>query len=87
MKASEKIKSFFAKIGHGVRSIFKKREKPSLSPTQSHLPEHGPVDENGREILMSLKNVDITFGKGDRAVKRSLLWANPVRARLQSDAR
>ena len=69
MKASEKIKSFFAKIGHGVRSIFKKREKPSLSPTQSHLPEHGPVDENGREILMSLKNVDITFGKGDKAVK------------------
>ena len=35
----------------------------------SHLPEHGPVDENGREILLSLKNVDITFGKGDNAVK------------------
>ena len=36
---------------------------------QSHLPEHGPVDENGREILLSLKNVDITFGKGDNAVR------------------
>lgn len=35
----------------------------------SHLPEHGPLDENGREILLSLKHVDITFGKGDSAVK------------------
>ena len=35
----------------------------------SHLPEHGPLDENGREILLSLKNVDITFGKGDNAVR------------------
>lgn len=35
----------------------------------SHLPEHGPLDENGREILLSLKNVDIKFGKGDKAVK------------------
>ncbi len=33
------------------------------------LPEHGPLDENGREILLSLKNVDITFGKGDAAVR------------------
>ena len=36
---------------------------------QSYLPEHGPVDEQGREILLSLKNVDITFGKGDNAVR------------------
>ncbi len=35
----------------------------------SRLPEHGPVDENGREVLLSLKNVDITFGKGDNAVR------------------
>ena len=35
----------------------------------AHLLEHGPIDENGREILLSLKNVDITFGKGDNAVK------------------
>ena len=35
----------------------------------STLPAHGPLDENGREILLSLKNVDITFGKGDSAVR------------------
>ena len=35
----------------------------------SHLPEHGPVDAEGREILLSLKNVDITFGKGEDAVR------------------
>ena len=35
----------------------------------SHLPEHGPLNENGREILLQLKNVDITFGKGDTAVR------------------
>ncbi|MGM9662314.1 MAG: ATP-binding cassette domain-containing protein [Oscillospiraceae bacterium] len=35
----------------------------------THLPEHGPLDENGKEILVSLKNVDITFGKGENAVK------------------
>ena len=35
----------------------------------STLPEHGPLDENGREILLSLKNVDITFGKGEDAVR------------------
>ncbi len=33
------------------------------------LPEHGPKAENGKEILLSVKNVDITFGKGDSAVK------------------
>ena len=37
--------------------------------TVKTLPEHGPIDENGREILLSLKNVDITFGKGDTAVR------------------
>jgi len=36
----------------------------------SRLPEHGPVDERtGKEILLSLKNVDITFGKGEDAVR------------------
>lgn len=35
----------------------------------SRLPEHGPIADNGREILLSLKNVDITFGKGDDAVR------------------
>ena len=28
-----------------------------------------PKDENGREILLSLRDVDITFGKGDSAVR------------------
>lgn len=37
--------------------------------TAAHLPEHGPVNEDGREILLSVKNIDITFGKGDDAVK------------------
>ncbi len=35
----------------------------------SRFPEHGPIAENGREILLSLKNIDITFGKGDNAVR------------------
>lgn len=41
----------------------------SANVKASHLPEHGPVDANGREILLSVKNLDITFGKGDNAVK------------------
>ena len=44
-------------------------EKPALSPTAAHLPEHGEIDENGRETILSLRNVDITFGKGDGAVR------------------
>ncbi len=32
-------------------------------------PAHGPKDADGREILLSLNNVDITFGKGDNAVR------------------
>ena len=40
-----------------------------MAKDMKHLPEHGPLDENGREILLSLKNVDITFGKGENAVK------------------
>lgn len=35
----------------------------------SHLPEHGPLGANGKEILLSIKDMDITFGKGDRAVR------------------
>ena len=35
----------------------------------AHLPEHGPIAENGREVLLSIKDVDITFGKGDSAVR------------------
>ncbi len=29
----------------------------------------GPIAENGKEILVSIKNIDITFGKGDNAVR------------------
>ncbi len=43
------------------------QEKNEVRATR--LPEHGPLDENGREILLSLKDVDITFGKGDTAVR------------------
>nr|WP_300818249.1 ATP-binding cassette domain-containing protein [uncultured Acetatifactor sp.] len=35
---------------------------------RSLFPEHGPVAENGKEILLSIKDIDITFGKGDTAV-------------------
>lgn len=35
----------------------------------SVFPEHGPIAENGKEILVSLKNVDITFNKGEKAVR------------------
>lgn len=43
--------------------------KTAKTATASHFPEHGPLDENGREILLQLKNVDITFGKGDSAFR------------------
>ena len=46
----------------------KKQNKQTLSEGVAHLPEHGPIVD-GREVLLSLKNVDITFGKGDTAVR------------------
>ena len=47
-----------------------KKEKEVKTQKASHLPEHGPIDpETGKEILLEVKNVDITFGKGDNAVK------------------
>ena len=42
-------------------------EKKSASAAK--LPEHGPIDENGREVLLSLRNVDLTFGKVDKDYK------------------
>ena len=36
---------------------------------QAHLPEHGPINPDGREVLLSLRNVDITFGKDENAVR------------------
>lgn len=45
-------------------------EKKPLNATADHFPEHGPIDpKTGKEIILSLKNIDITFGKGDKAVK------------------
>lgn len=43
-------------------------ENAEPSQKVSSFPEHGPIGENGKEILLSVKNVDITFGKGDKAV-------------------
>ena len=51
-----------------------KKENITQDATSAHLPEHGPIDKTGREVLLSLKNVDITFGKGEtlnRAVKNA----------------
>ncbi len=47
-----------------------KKEEKKLKTERSpkHLPEHGPMTEDGREVLLQLKNVDITFGHGDSAV-------------------
>lgn len=56
-----------SKVKDTFRNKFKKDE--TLSPAAAHLPEKGIMDDSGREILLSLKNVDITFGKGDKAVK------------------
>ena len=39
------------------------------SGAAAHLPEHGPLNDEGREVLLSLKNVDITFGKDENAVR------------------
>lgn len=38
--------------------------------THAHsFPEHGPIAENGKEILLSVQHVDINFGKGDNLVR------------------
>lgn len=59
-----KIKRYFDELGENL-----KIRREQLKNRVTTLPEHGPVDENGREILLSLKNVDITFGRGDKAVR------------------
>ena len=45
------------------------KEQKVKKVTVSQFPEHGPLDENGKEVLVELKNVDITFGKGDSKVE------------------
>ncbi|MBR2263180.1 MAG: ATP-binding cassette domain-containing protein, partial [Firmicutes bacterium] len=46
-----------------------KEELNKQTATASSFPEHGPIDETGKEVLLEVKNVDITFGKGDNAVR------------------
>ena len=43
--------------------------KDKKGSTSLHFPKKGPIDDKGREVILSLKNIDITFGKGDHAVK------------------
>ncbi len=47
----------------------KEKKTEVLDASASHLPEHGPIDENGREVLLSLRHVDINFGKGEGLVR------------------
>lgn len=50
--------------------VKKENNEKSTPSTSSVFPQHGPIDPiTGKEILVSLKNVDITFNKGDKAVK------------------
>ena len=45
-------------------------ETTKMDATSRHFPEHGPIDEKtGKEVLLSVRNVDIEFGKGDKAFK------------------
>ncbi len=47
-----------------------KNDKSAKEKRVAHLPETGPIDpKTGREVLLSLKDVDISFGKGDKAFK------------------
>lgn len=60
----------------------KEKRRAVLDTGATCFPEHGPIAENGNEILLSLKHVDINFGKGDnmvRAVKMCLSISTRVR--------
>ena len=46
-----------------------KNETRPRKDTAAHFPEHGPLAENGKEILLSLRHVDINFGKGEHLVR------------------
>lgn len=73
--AGKVISDWFKGIGGKIQRYFKgvgdnwKTQIDQYKNRVNTLPEQGPLDENGREILLSVKNVDITFGKGDKAVK------------------
>lgn len=66
----DSVKNFFKeKFGKKSNGNAAAKAEAKRDATAAHLPEHGPIDEQGREVLLSIKNVDITFGKGDKAVK------------------
>ncbi len=73
--AGKVISDWFKGVGGKIQRHFKRvgdSWKTRIDQYKNRvytLPEQGPLDENGREILLSVKNVDITFGKGDKAVK------------------
>ena len=73
--AGKVISDWFKGVGGKIQRHFKrvgdswKTRIDQYKNRVNTLPEQGPLDENGREILLSVKNVDITFGKGDKAVK------------------
>lgn len=46
----------------------KEKNTAPLDASADHFPEHGPTDESGREVLLSLRHVDINFGKGENRV-------------------
>ena len=43
-----------------------------LDASAAHFPDHGPVADSGKEVLLSLKHVDINFGKGENIVRAVL---------------
>ena len=47
----------------------KEKNTAPLDASADHFPEHGPTDESGREVLLSIRHVDINFGKGENIVR------------------
>lgn len=47
----------------------KEKNTAALDASADHFLEHGPVDKSGREVLLSLRHVDINFGKGENRVR------------------
>lgn len=72
---SSSIGKLFGSVGAKIKGYTTdkidalKMQAEQLKNRVNELPEKGPFDENGREILLSVQNVDITFGKGDKAVR------------------
>ena len=70
----EKIVNYFNNLSGKIKRAIARRKKKiavwkeQMATRVYHLPEQGPITEDGKEVLLSLKNVDITFGKGDKAV-------------------